>query len=90
MKVIEQEFVRKGFTHKIVARNGMVAIVERKHADVSRPHWEVVRIRLQGEKSLHGQTLEAGEYYPSPKDWGTDGWTFNTLEEAQTKFAQLV
>ena len=89
MKILPNSWSRNGFSHKIVTREGNVAIVQRQHRDVSRPHWEVVRIRVKPERLLHGRRVEEGEAYPSPEDWGTYGWTYTTLEEAQAKFAEL-
>ena len=89
MKVIADQFVKSGFTHKVIERRGMVLLVERQHRDVSVPHWEVVKIRVKPERLLHGRRVEEGEAYPSPEDWGSYGWTYNDLGTARAKFDSL-
>jgi len=89
MKVIAPEFTKSGFAHKVIERRGMVLLVERQHRDVSREHWEVVKIRVKPERLLHGKRVEEGEAYPSPEEWGQMGWTYSTLEAARAKFDSL-
>jgi len=89
MKVIASEFIKSGFAHKVLERRGMVLLVERQHRDVSAPHWEVVKIRVSPAKLVHGVPLPESEVYPSSERWGTDGWTYSTLEAARAKFDSL-
>lgn len=89
MKTLPNSWFRSGFEHKVIAREGMVALVERKHRDVSLPYWEVVKIRVSPEKRVGERAYTESEVYPSSERWGTDGWTYTTLEAVQAKFAEL-
>jgi hypothetical protein len=36
-------------------------------------------------------TLKAGtEFYPSTNQWGSNGWTYKTMEQAENKFNDLI
>jgi hypothetical protein len=89
MKVIASEFIKSGFNHKVLERRGMVLLVERQHRDVSVPHWEVVKIRVSPAKCVGDRAYTESEVYPSSERWGTDGWTYSTLEAARAKFDSL-
>ena len=89
MKTIPDAFTRNGFRHHILHRNGDVLLVQRQHEDVSKPHWEVVRLRVNAERMLEGRLCEEGERYPGPEDWGIYGWTYSDLESAKAKFNSL-
>lgn len=53
-------------------------------------YYEVVRIR-KAKKDYNGffSIQEGDEFYPSSESWGTYGWTFKTLEQAEAKFNNL-
>jgi hypothetical protein len=38
----------------------------------------------------HGISHVAKEVYPVPGSWGSRGWTFKTLSEAQAKYTSLL
>lgn len=90
MKTIPESFTRNGFEHRILERVGNVLLVERKHHEVSSPHFEVVRIRIGKPKRLpDGTVLQEREVYPASTEWGTHGWTRSDLESARAKFKEL-
>lgn len=91
-------FVKNGWTHELVQREGLVCIVRRYKNGVSE-HFEVVRLRqspertfMRGPETFH---VPAMETYPSDKDWGTYGFTFSQsshrdpLTAAQSQFKKL-
>lgn len=89
MKTLLEAWTRNGFTHQVIRREGMVALVRRQHKDVSDPHWEVVKIRVSPAKFVHGVPLPECEVYPSAEEWGKRGWTYKSLETAKAKFEEL-
>lgn len=89
MKTLPNSWKRNGFKHTVLRRDGMVALVERQHSAVSLPHWEVVKIRVSPEKLVGERAYTEAEVYPSSERWGTDGWTYTTLEDAMAKFDEL-
>lgn len=89
MKLLPDNWTRSGFQHLVIAREGMVVLVERRGIKHRKPHFEVAKIRVNQERLLHGRRIEQGEAYPSSQEWGSRGWTYYTLEEAKAKFAAL-
>ena len=55
-------------------------------------HFEVIRIRIGKLHPLdqNRDGVDAAETYPPAAAWGTDGWTFTTLKDAETRFGSLV
>lgn len=89
MKILEKEFKKKGFNHKQLKRDGELAIYER-WKDVEAPHFEVIKIGSHNGYELGGTYIEPAETYPSDGQWGTAGWTYLALEEAEKKFKYLL
>ena len=53
-------------------------------------HYEVIRIVHQQARETATVSYQAKEVYPTSKSWGTRGWTFKTLPEAQAKMQSLI
>jgi hypothetical protein len=87
MNTIQSVFTERGFTHREVARRGEWRVFERRGA--GKAHWEVVRIRWRDEFTVAGRVVPAGEVYPRSAVWGTDGFTFVSLELAKARFAEM-
>ncbi len=51
--------------------------------------YEVVRIRTRPEEDFLGKHYDAREVYPPSESWGTDGFTFMSLEEARKRLEEL-
>lgn len=72
-----------------------VAIYQRTNVthENPNPHYEVIVIGKQeaGEYTIGDQTItyEAKEVYPGVNQWGTGGFTFMKLSNAEAKFAEL-
>jgi hypothetical protein len=60
-------------------RKGSVAIYHKTKGVVSE--YEVILISVRA----HTATEPAAETYPSDMAWGTNGWTYSTMEEAMKK-----
>ena len=86
MKKIGKEFTRSGFVHKLVIRQGDVAIYKRRGVKCDDYHYEIVKISSHNGYKLGGQYIESAETYPGASLWGIQGWTCNTLEHAEAKF----
>lgn len=87
MRKIKNEFVRSGFTHKLVKRTGCVAIYKRRSGR-SDWHYEIVKISSHNGYKLGDQYVKPAETYPGASLWGIQGWTCTTLEKAQTRFKE--
>ena len=97
MKTIQSTFTAGGFVHELIERTGDIALFRRFAVGGGPEHFEVVRIRrhngfpIPGSLAKFGEVRHAppAEIYPIPERWGTDGFTFNALEMARLKFAEL-
>ena len=86
-------FKNHGFEHQLVKRTGAVAIYRRQRTKTGSTHFECVLIRKTAKSRVlpSGSTIKAGsEIYPAASDWGSSGWTFKDLNQAEVKFNELV
>lgn len=81
-------FNRDGFTFRQLRRIGNVAIYEQTKKGQS-PAYEVVILRMREARIAFGMELPECEHYPSSEEWGTYGWTYRSLSEAERKFKEL-
>ena len=56
----------------------------------SETDYEVVIINIDKTRTIYGVIYPEREVYPSPEDWGTYAWSFNSLERALIKFNSLI
>lgn len=91
MKKLEKTFTKKGFTYTQHKRVGMRAIyVQRRvEADAQQEWYEVIVIKSHNGYEIAGNNIPASEIYPSSTQWGSLGWTFSSLQDAEKKFAAL-
>ena len=99
---LESEFKRNGFRYCIEQRKHDVALYKvfpihprTLEDEISMfAHWEVIRIKEQGATTITvgDKTFEVleKEIYPRDNTLGTDGFTFNTHEDADKFYKALV
>jgi hypothetical protein len=91
MHILEHELEDGRFQYVQVERQGDVALYTQTHKTSGTIRYEVIKIKIQAEHTWpNGVTTPEKEAYPGSGSWGRDGWTFFTLETAQTKLAQLL
>lgn len=87
MRDIPIQYNKDGFTHTLHSKCGKVAIYEQRKGDFVR--YEVVILR-QYTRDIELTNTKAGDWYlPSTSEWGTYGWTYVTLEQAQEKAKEM-
>lgn len=91
MRKLEKEITKKGFIYKQLKRVGNKAIYSQKRddRDATQIRYEVIVIKSHDGYEIAGNKIPAGEVYPSSTQWGTLGWTFLDLPEAENKFKKL-
>jgi len=91
MKKLEKTFTKKGFIYKQINRVGNKAIYTQKRDDSQSvvTRYEVIVIKSHDGYEIAGNKIPAGEVYPSSTQWGTQGWTFVDLQDAENKFKKL-
>jgi hypothetical protein len=92
MKKLEDIIRKKGFIYTLVKRSGNVAIYEQQMEGITNPqtHYEVVVISRHNGIKIANNYLPPSELYPSSSQWGNTGWTYQSKNEAESKFATLV
>ena len=90
MKLLPATFTKQGFDHALIQREGNVAIYQRNRTGSARTHFEVVRIGHHNGFTLAGVVIPPAETYPSAEQWGTKGWTCDTLGRANSKMIELI
>lgn len=90
MRALEKEFVSSNFCFKQIFREGMFAIYERRWENSENRHYEVIKIQSHNGYEMNGTKYPPSEYYPSANTWGTNGWTYQTREEAYAKIDSIM
>ena len=89
MKELAQTLQIGGFDLKQIKRDGNKAIYEKTKKNMKFISYEVIKIGSHTGYELGGQRIEAAETYPSNSQWGRAGWTYNTIESAETHYKRL-
>lgn len=96
MKPLPLTFTKNTFAYEQVLRDGQIAIYkQRLNATADKPvrgclAYEVIKIQQVPAGEMFGRPVEAHEIGPSNESWGTQGWTYPTLDRAKAKFHALV
>lgn len=84
-------FSKNTFHYEQILRDGQFAIYkQRLRPGAGCLAFEVIRIKQIPESKMFGSVVEAHEAGPSNEAFGTDGWSYPTLERAKAKFHTLV
>jgi len=83
MKPIESEFKKDGYQFRLIDRVGDFGLF-RKTKGEAVESFEVVKIqKCKAHTWPDGRTTEARESMPCSEQWGTYGWTHNTIQAAR-------
>jgi hypothetical protein len=91
-KRLEFPFVKNGFTHELIKRDGLVCLVKRTRVGYPElvPHYEVVKLRhADSFTDRLGNFIPACEVYPKTEDWGKYGFTYRTLDAIEWDHSAL-
>jgi hypothetical protein len=92
MQTIATSFKHDGYDFKLVKRNGLMAMFEKKRPHWSFGWWEVVLIQIHAEHTWpSGETSPEREVMPPTVSWGDKGWTFfhKDRDKAESRFEAL-
>lgn len=91
MHTIPEMFKVGRLTYRMLIRDGEWMVYEQLAGHWKRPRYEVVSVRWKPQSTLSdGTVIDAGEYYPTSRTWGTDAWTFYELKDAMQFFEEKV
>src|SRR4030088_1414504 len=83
--VVSIKFGDSGFAPSQLKRAGDAAIYKQTKRKQSAAY-EVVVLRPYEAWTSFEKDFPAGEYYPKSEEWGSHGFTFRALEDAERKF----
>lgn len=94
MELLQTTFLgrgdQKGWVFDCLKRENDTAIYKKTDTETENIYFEVIKIRIQKERNsvINGIEIhfEAKEFYPRSDDFGVFGWTYPTLELAESKF----
>jgi hypothetical protein len=84
-----EQFRSDGFNFRLLKRQGRVALLAKEKPQHSHPSFEVVHIQLHPAERVFGQDLPEREAMPPTESWGTLGWSYCALADAEARFNQL-
>lgn len=91
MRPLPETFALDGFTFRLLKREGMVALFEKKAPWTERRFYEVILVQTHAETQFpNGITSPARESMPASEQWGKAGWSYSSLEAAQGRFDALL
>lgn len=86
-KPLSESLKRQGYLYKQLTRKGRWAIYEQYSKTPERlAAYEVVKIGKHNGFSIAGLFFPPAETYPASSMWGSRGWTYSRLEDAQKSF----
>jgi hypothetical protein len=74
-------YSKNGRRWEIIKRVGNLAI-----ATDGKNHYEVFHIQSHNGRQMAGRFFEPAEYSPSNEQWGSLGWSYSDLTEANIRF----
>ena len=89
MESLPTRFTHRNVLYTQLKRYNNLAIYEQHIGKAHR--YEVVLIQYRPTYTFpNGITVEAHEAYPSSSQWGTYGFTYYSLGEAELKFNEMI
>jgi hypothetical protein len=84
MQKLETRFTMYGHNFKQLERKENFALFERTLPDGKVIAYEVIRIRIKGEKEVFGKKRPATEAYPTTSQFGDGAWSliYTPIEKA--------
>ena len=90
MKSLPADFIYNRFVFRLLKRAGDVALFEKRKASHSQESFEVVIVLRHPAEKICGREYPERESLPPAEAWGTLGWTYAELADANRKFRALV
>jgi len=87
-KQLKESFSKYGFDFEMIKRTKKKAIFKQSKGKKTFAY-EVILISKHDGFHLGENYIEPSETYPCNSEWGTKGFTFKTLEEAEEKYKTL-
>lgn len=90
MKTLPTQYRKNGYDHEIIYRDTSYVISRLTSSGTNKfICLEVFKVKIQKPSQLFGNYTEDTETTPSNEEWGTDGFTVYTMEQALEKIEWL-
>lgn len=89
MKILT-EYKKNGYTFHQHKREGDFAIFKGTQEGNKHENWEVIQIQSHNGRTIMGNECPPAEYAPSNEQWGSKGWSYTRLEDAEEKLEKLL
>lgn len=83
--VLPKKFAANSFIFTLVKRSGNVAIYQKDKPEY-KCGFEVIKINTHNGYEIAGNKIEPSEVYPSSEQWGTLGFTYTDIKDAEKRF----
>lgn len=86
--MIPNIFFRHGFTYRLMKREKNVCLYSL--TKYGRMSYEVMKVQALKKDSDFLKRKAGEEFLPSSSSWGSQGWSFNSLKEAERQFKAVL
>ncbi len=90
LRAIPADFTHGGFEFHLHKRTGSVALFEKRKPTQSQFSFELILVQQHPAETICGRAYPAREAMPPSESWGTCGWTYAELRDAESAFRALV
>lgn len=87
---LTNSFTVDGFVFTLIKRQNDIALFKKRKPGHSQDHFEVVRIQHHNAVSIRGRPYPNREAMPPNESWGTDGFSYLSLERAECGYDTLL
>ena len=88
MKKLPDNFRKEGFDHKVLKREGDVALLSKSKDNYHG--FEVVVVQSHNGYRFGNELFPPAEFMPRNEDWGSKGFTCSSREAAEVRFTKLL
>lgn len=79
------EYTKNGHHFTLCIRSCDMGIFHGKRIGGKSETWEAIKIQSHNGREIAGTYCEPAEYPPSNEQWGSKGWTCDSLESAKNR-----
>ena len=89
MKSLTQQLRKNGFCYTQIQREGVVCLYSQE-VGPNLQYFEVFLVKVKQSTIFKGKHIPEREIFPSDEAFGRTAWSCRTLEEATSKFNEMI
>ncbi len=86
---LEKSFTSRTFLFTEIKRENDLAIYHKTKPGTKINNFEVIQILRHKDYEIAGVKIAAAETFPSAEQWGTYGFSYDSLEKAEDRFNRM-